>query len=280
MLITTASAAWAVPDLPANTDCSANAVLAKLGVVEDRAAANMLAEAIRGPSTGGRCLLDVGDADPGAANAATRRGAAGAQRVFVVGGPAAVPDSWLRSTLGISDYVRIAGGNRWDTQAAVAAAIIAIATGKEVRQYDGAPPSAPQLPPNASCEEAAVIVKLGVVEDRAAANMLAEALRALSILGTSRCLIDAGDPSSGAAPVPDQVASAAQAAEVYIVGGPAAIPDAWLARHFDLAAQERVAGADRWDTQARVAALIVSLAIARSPAGHDAGPGEGIESIG
>ena len=280
MIVAAAPAAWAAPDLPANSGCSANAVLVKLGVVEDRAAANMLAEALRGLSISGRCLLDVEDAVPGVASAATRRGVESARHVYVVGGPAAIPDSWLRSTLGISDYVRVAGGNRWDTQAAVAAAIIAVATDAEVRGYDGAPSSSPVLPPNTSCDEAAVIVKLGVVEDRAAANMLVETLRALSILGLSRCLIDAGDPSAGIAPSATQVASARQAAEIYVVGGRAAIPDAWLARHFDISTPERIAGVDRWETQGYAAALIVSLATARRPAVHDAEPDEGLDGIG
>lgn len=115
-----------------------------------------------------------------------------------------------------------------------------------------------------------MVAKLSVTEDRAAANMLAEALNALSTLGRSRCLVDAGDPGAGIAPDASAVSEARQASGFYVVGGSAAIPDGWLSHHFRITVAQRVAGGGRWDTQAQVAAQIVSLAKARGSVGHDA----------
>ena len=266
------ASAWAVPGLPANTGCTEVAVLAKLGVIEDRAAANVLAEALSGLSGGGRCLLDVGAPSTGEIPAASRREVQRAGEVFVVGGPGAIPDSWLRSGFGLANYVRIAGGNRWETQAAVAAAIISVATGQEIGQYVSSTGSAPVLPPNTDCGGTSVVAKLGVVEDRAAANMLAEALTYLSTFGLSRCLIGVGDPSTGAPPESSGVEDARQSTDSYVVGGTTAIPDSWLREHFGIRDIVRVAGADRWETQASVASLIVSLAKELGATGHAAEP--------
>ncbi len=232
----------------------------------------MLAEALRGISGAGRCLLDAGDPASGHPPATTQREAARATDVYVVGGPAAISDTWLRSRLGVNTWTRVAGGNRWETQSAVAAAIISLANGQQVSAYDGAASSTPTLPPNTGCQDGAVIAKLGVIEDRAAANMLAEALNALSVLGRSRCLVDAGDPGADISPGASGIREVQRADSAYVVGGSVAIPDLWLTRHFGITEAQRVAGNDRWETQAHVAARIVSLARAHGAAGHDAGP--------
>ncbi len=82
-------------------------------------------------------------------------------------------------------------------------------------------PSIPRLPANTGCDEFVVLVKASVTEDRAAANMLAEALR---IRSGDRCLLDAYDSVA----VNEQIDSAAVSAErqvVFVVGGSAAISD-------------------------------------------------------
>lgn len=106
-----------VPKLPSNTGCQEFAVLVKASVTEDRAAANMLAEALRLRS-GDRCLVDVADGvavgkqiDSGAVKA-------GRQVVFVVGGPAAISDELL-VLLDIDRVARVSGADRWATQRAV-----------------------------------------------------------------------------------------------------------------------------------------------------------------
>ena len=257
LLTLTATPAAAAPPLPANTGCGATAVVAKLGVVEDRAAANMLAEALRSLVKGSdRCLLDAGLPTSNQVPAVTLREASGASQVYVVGGPAAIPDSYLTSTLDIDSYVRIAGGNRWETQSAVASAIVKLASGEPPEYHDAAAPSEPTLPPNLDCADRVVVGKLGVVEDRAAANMLAEAFRELSSSGQSRCLVDAGDWRVSRTPTDDGKRDVRQATEIYVVGGTAAIPRGWLEEQFGLGAFQRVAGPDRWQTQAAVVSLI------------------------
>ena len=253
------AAAAQVPQPPANGDCQGTAVVAKLSVVEDQAAANMLAEAATILGLGQRCLVDAGDPTSGTVPSGSRSELSNADRIFVVGGPAAIPHDWLTSTLGVSNYTRIAGGNRWDTQSAVASAIVSLARGESVVAYAGQPSSTPQLPPNTDCTQHAVIAKLSIVEDQAAANMFAEALRSLSPNGRSRCLIDIGDPRAGVEPDDTAVAQVRAAEITTVVGGPAAIPDSWLRGYFDLWSSRRLQGRDRWLTQEAVAIAIVTL---------------------
>ena len=261
-----------VPSLPPNTGCDGDAVIAKLSVIEDRAAANMLAETVRSLSRSGRCLLDAGDPSNGQVPAGTRQQVARASRVYVVGGPAAIPDTWLRQTLGVTNATRIAGGNHWETQAEVANAIIQLTLGQPLQPYRGQPSSSSALPPNTNCTQHSVLVKLKVIEDRAAANMLAEALDVLQTVSPSaRCLIDVGDPQDNQSPSTPHRTEASYAASKFVVGGPAAVPNSWLKRHFDIAEPQRVAGQDRWATQKAVADLIISLAKQSSSSGHDAG---------
>ena len=274
---TASSAAGAlVPIPPANTDCRGDAVITKLSVVEDRAAANMLAEATRAISGSGRCLLDAGDPATNRVPSGTRRDAAMANRVFVVGGPAAIPDSWLSGTLGVSDAIRLGGGNRWATQAAVALAIIDLTQGRPVVEYTGEASSAAVRPPNTDCTTGAVIAKLGVVEDTAAGNMLAETLSQLSAF-ISRCLVDAGDTGAGLRPSATSKSEVGLASKYYVVGGQRAIPDEWLRQEFglspmEIAELERFDGSDRWETQAQIAAAIWRVANS-AWLGQNEGPG-------
>ncbi len=106
-----------VPKLPNNTGCEQFAVLVKASVTEDRAAANMLAEALRLRS-GDRCLLDVADGVAVGMQIDSAEVTAGRQVVFVVGGPAAISAELLMA-LGIDRAVRVSGADRWATQRAV-----------------------------------------------------------------------------------------------------------------------------------------------------------------
>ncbi len=252
------SAGAQTPQPPANGNCTGTAVVAKLSVIEDVAAANMLVEAAKTLGLGQRCLVDAGDPDAGQVPASSRRELRNADRVFVVGGPATVPDPWLRSQLGVSSFTRIAGGNRWETQSTVAAAIISLTRGEPIIAYQGQPGSNPDLPPNTGCTNA-VLVKQNVVEDLAAANMLAETLDRLSPSRTDRCLIDVGDPQNGIAPSRSAKNDSRSAQDHYVIGGTAAIPNSWLRTHFSSISASRLAGADRWATQAAVAEAIVNL---------------------
>ncbi len=246
-------------ELPPNTDCRGAAVIAKATVVEDAAAANMLAEALRALSPGGdqRCLLDAGNPSPGA-----RSSAGLASAVYVVGGPSAVPDAWLAERFGVTGYVRVAGADRWQTQQSVAAAILALAHGGAVRPFDPASVAAASLdlPPNGDCYGTAVLAKLTIAEERAAANMLATALTAISGDPNSRCLVDVGLPGADRPPTAVAVAEAAQASGVYLLGGTAAVPQAWIDNGFDIRFLERISGPDRWATQAAVAEAIIEIA--------------------
>ena len=262
----------AVPGLPANTGCDGLAVVAKLGVVEDRAAANMLAEALDSLTRSGRCLLDAGEALRDRIPEETRARAAYINHVYVVGGPAAISDAWVSQIFDAARLTRIAGGNRWETQAEVAQAIVSLTFGEPIQGYRGQSGSSAQLPPNSNCTQHAVLAKLTVVEDRAAANMLAEALDVLQTTSPSaRCLIDVGDPRLNRSPSQQSVDEASLAVISYVVGGTTAIPNVWLVRHFGLSEAERVAGRDRWLTQKAVTALIIDAARSVGTTGHDAG---------
>lgn len=255
--------------LPPNSDCRGAAVIAKASVVEDAAAANMLAEALREVSPRGdqRCLLDAGvppdpkdSSRPPQPPSDTHRSSAGlARTLYVVGGPAALPDEWLTEQFGVTEFTRVAGADRWQTQENVAAAIVALANGQTVRSYSPAGDRPRGFPPNGDCFATAVLAKLSVAEERAAANMLAVALTAISGNSESRCLIDVGDPGDDRPPTAVAVADAAHASGVYLLGGEAAVPTAWIDDGFDIRFVERIAGADRWETQSLVAQTIIGI---------------------
>lgn len=259
-------------ELPPNTDCRGAAVITKATVVEDAAAANMLAEALSmlSPSGDERCLLDAGlppdPRDPSRRSvlpSAVHRTSAGiASQAYVVGGPAAIPDQWLADEFGLSSFVRVAGADRWVTQENVAAAIIALANETPVREYDPALPSPATsgLPPNGDCNSTAVLAKLAIAEERAAANMLAVALTAVSGNPDSRCLVNVGDPRAHIPPTAVAVTDAARAPGAYLLGGTTAVPEAWIEDGFDIRFLERISGPDRWATQSEVARTIIGIA--------------------
>ncbi|MCY3949647.1 MAG: fibronectin type III domain-containing protein [Acidimicrobiaceae bacterium] len=240
-------------------------MIAKTKVVEDAAAANMLAEALRALSPGGnrRCLLDAGLPADGARPSTLARSSAGLARiVYVVGGPAAVPDAWLADQFGVGRFTRVAGADRWATQANVAAAIVALASGNSVQPYDPRAAAAAmlELPPNGTCYGTAVLAKLNIAAERAAANMLAAALTAISGDPKSRCLVNVGDPAGVVPPTAVAVSQAHQAAGVYLLGGTVAVPQAWIENGFDVRFLQRISGPDRWATQAAVAETIINIA--------------------
>lgn len=231
-------AAGAQVSQPPPNECShaRTGVVVKLSQTEDRAAANMLAEALRANGEA-RCLVDAFVSN-------ARSTVAGLRTVYVVGGSRAISDPHMRNTLGRSSYTRIWGHDRWQTQSEVAEAILTIA--------DGGIPRATtmSLRPTTytnDCQNTAVLVKLEQREDRAAANMLAEAIR---IDGDGRCLVGAFSSSAR---------SAVSGRSVCIVGGVAAISNARVTQiGLDPSSVVRVAGADRWATQAEVAEAILS----------------------
>ena len=250
-------------DLPPNTDCRGAAVISKATVTEDAAAANMLAEALRVLSPGGaqRCLLDAGLPSQGRAPDPVFRSSAGlASKVYVVGGPAAIPDEWLEERFGVTSFVRVAGVDRWRTQENVAAAIIALANERSVVAWDPSASAERGFAPNGSCSGTAVLAKTSVREELAAANMLAVTLTAISGDPDSRCLIDAGDPSKDTPPNAVALAEALQPSGVYLLGGVEAVPEQWIENHFDIRFLERLDGSDRWATQSRVAQEIINIA--------------------
>lgn len=243
---------------PPNGNCTGIAVVVKFSVDEDQAAANMLVEAARSLGLGERCLVDAGDPNAGQVPLSSQREIRSAARVFVVGGPKAISDAWLRSQLGASRFERVAGGNRWETQSAVAAAIISLTRGGSVAVYQGQSGSSSKLPPNSGCANA-VLVKRNVVEDLAAANMLAETFDRLSPNRNNRCLIDVGDPQNRVVPSQSARSDSRSARAHYVIGGTEAISNSWLRTHFSDVSGTRLAGVDRWATQAAVAATIVNL---------------------
>ena len=248
--------------LPLNSDCRGAAVIAKAKVTEDAAAANMLAEALRvlSPKEDQRCMLDAGLPSEGRApDREVRRSAGVARKVYVVGGPAAIPDEWLEEHFGVTEFIRVAGVDRWRTQENVAAAIVALANGRQVVNWDPSAPAERGFAPNGSCYGTAVLAKTNVHADWAAANMLAVALTAISGDPDSRCLISAGDPSTKTPPNAVALAEALQPSGVYLIGGDAAVPDEWLENHFDIRFLERLDGKNRWVTQSRVAKEIVDI---------------------
>lgn len=247
------------PSRPGNSNCERTVVVAKLSVTEDAAAANMLAEAIRILGLGGYCLIDAGDPDTGYLPPGSRQQATGAVRLFVVGGPAAISADWMEKLRESGTYSRVSGEDRWATQAAVASAIVGLAL-EPLRDPHTRDAANEALRSNTDCSGSAVLAKLSVIQDRAAANMLAEALRWLSASDYQRCLIDAGTPGTNVPPSPTARAEARRAAHIYLVGGPAAVSPDWIVKYFGNSAVERVWGADRWATQAAVANLIVRLA--------------------
>ena len=259
-LLFSVAAAAHVPSPPANSGCERAAVVAKLSVVEDRAAANMLAEAILALDLGGRCLVDAGNPATGVSPSRDAREAvAAASSVYVVGGPAAIPDEWIRDQFGVHSPTRVHGCDRWATQEATVRAVLALARGTDVSSSMLCGSGTGELPPNLNCGLGAVIAKLSVTEDRAAANMFAEARKLTSVDGDARCLIDAGDPSRGVPPTQAAKIDVHRAGVAWVVGGAAALPAEWLARQFGDIGATRIGGGDRWATQSAVVQEIVRL---------------------
>ena len=223
------------PALPPNESCEQVAVVAKLSVLEDRAAANMLAEALRLRGSG-RCLVDAFASD-------ARSAVATSSMVYVVGGTAAIKESHVQNALGRSGYTRIWGHDRWQTQSEVAKAILTIADGGTPRET----PSSLQPTDRANdCRNTAVLVKLEQREDRAAGNMLAEALR---LRGSGRCLVDA---------FASDARTIASGRDVCVIGSVAAISNERVMQvGLDPSDVVRHGGADRWATQSEVTEAIL-----------------------
>ena len=218
----------------------------------------MLAKAIERIGLGDRCLIDAGDPHADYLPIGSRRLAMGVSLLWVVGGSAAIPPEWMDLLRGDAPYGGFSGEDRWATQAAVAAAIVGFARNPHA-DPDTRDAARDAQRFNLDCSQGAVLAKLHVVEDRAAANMLAEALRALSP-NDAKCLVDAGNPATQKAPTSAARSQIAQARTVYVIGGSEALSDDWLTRYFGRIDSQRVAGPDRWVTQAVVANLIVQLA--------------------
>ncbi|WP_420610150.1 hypothetical protein [Candidatus Poriferisodalis sp.] len=180
---------------------------------------------------GTRCVVLAGARTEPIPTAQLLRLDAAAGTVHVVGGLAAVPAAKMAGYR----TERTAGADRWATAAQVGAA----ASGTR-------PPAITPGPPwNADCGGQTAVV---AASDTAAQSDLYSAVTLAGALG-SPCVVLAGARTEPMPP--DQLARLrAAVGTVHVVGGLAAVPAAKIAGY----RTERTAGADRWQTAARVGA--------------------------
>ena len=116
------------------------------------------------------------------------------------------------------------------------------------------------LPPPEVLGDCTGAVPVIVASDAAAQSDIYSAVTLAGVLGATSCIVLAGDRDE---PFPqsqlDRLAMAASGG--YVVGGPAAVPDAKLSGR-DMF---RVYGADRWETAAAVGAVAAALAAGEDP---------------
>ena len=192
---------------------------------------------------GSRCVILAGARTEPMPTAQLLRLDAAAGTVHVVGGLAAVPAAKMAGY----DTVRIAGADRWQTAARVGAA----ASGTR-------PPTvAPGPPWDADCAGQTAVV---AASDTAAQSDLYSAVTLAGALG-SRCVILAGARNEPW-PAAQLARLRAAAGTVHVVGGLAAVPAAKMAGW----RIERIAGADRWATAARVGAAAAGTEPPKPPA--------------
>ncbi|KAF0208530.1 MAG: cell wall-binding repeat-containing protein [Actinomycetota bacterium] len=177
-------------------------------------------------------LLTRPDSVPAAVGAEIQR--LGATRCFIVGGTGAVfshVETALRTNYGL-DVLRIAGGTRYDTAAEVARRVV----DRLGPDYDGG-----------------VFVARG--------DVFADALAAAPLAWTARRPIVLSQPTA----LPDVTATVLDeigAHEAVVVGGTSAVSNAVQLRVASIVGSaSRVAGRDRFDTAARVAAYGVDSGI-------------------
>ena len=126
------------------------------------------------------------------------------------------------------------------------------------------------LPPPDVLGNCTGAVPVIVASDAAAQSDIYSAVTLAGVLGPNRCIVLAGGRDE---PFPqaqlDRLATAASGG--YVVGGPAAVPDAKLSGR-DMT---RVYGADRWETAAAVGAVAAVLAAGGDPDGSGDQPDDG-----
>ena len=126
------------------------------------------------------------------------------------------------------------------------------------------------LPPPDVLGNCTGAVPVIVASDAAAQSDIYSAVTLAGVLGPNRCIVLAGGRDE---PFPqaqlDRLATAASGG--YVVGGPAAVPDAKLSGR-DMT---RVYGADRWETATAVGAVAAVLAAGGDPDGSGDKPDDG-----
>ncbi|WP_420445368.1 D-alanyl-D-alanine carboxypeptidase [Candidatus Poriferisodalis sp.] len=148
---------------------------------------------------------------------------------------------------------------------AVAAAVVLLATlGAPLPRSAGAQASssttAAVLPPPSLLGDCSDAVPVIVASDAAAQSDIYSAVTLVGVLGANTCIVLAGGRDD---PFPqDQLERLATAAAGgYVVGGPAAVPNAKLSGR----KMTRVYGADRWETATAVGAVAAALAAGEDP---------------
>ncbi|WP_419930800.1 D-alanyl-D-alanine carboxypeptidase [Candidatus Poriferisodalis sp.] len=120
------------------------------------------------------------------------------------------------------------------------------------------------LPPPAVLGDCAGAVPVIVASDADAQSDIYSAVTLAGVLGSTSCIVLAGGRDE---PFPqaqlDRLAAAASGG--YVVGGPAAVPNAKLSGRDMI----RVWGADRWETAAAVGAVAAALAAGEDPSASD-----------
>ena len=118
------------------------------------------------------------------------------------------------------------------------------------------------LPPPEVLGDCAGAVPVIVASDAAAQSDIYSAVTLAGVLGATSCMVLAGGRDEPFPPAQlNRLATAASGG--YVVGGPAAVPDAKLSGRDVL----RVWGADRWETATAVGAVAAALAAGEDPGG-------------
>ncbi len=163
--------------------------------------------------------------------------------------------------------------------AAVAAVVVLLATlGVPFPSPAGAQASSstatPILPPPEVLGECADAIPVIVASDADAQSDIYSAVTLAGVLAEKNCIVLAGGRDE---PLPqDQLRRlAAAVAGGYVVGGPAAVPDAKLRGRN----MTRVYGADRWETAAAVGAVAAALAAGEDPSAPDDSDDEPDDSV-
>ncbi|WP_419917244.1 D-alanyl-D-alanine carboxypeptidase/D-alanyl-D-alanine-endopeptidase [Candidatus Poriferisodalis sp.] len=151
------------------------------------------------------------------------------------------------------------------TSKAIAAALVAVSLlGSWPASAGAQTAGSATLPPSEVLGDCTDAVPIVVASDADAQSDIYSAVTLAGVLGTKRCIVLAGGRHD---PFPqDQLERLATAAAGgYVVGGPAAVPNAKLSGRKMI----RVYGADRWETATAVGAIAAALAAGEDPSTTD-----------